>query len=195
MLAAGKSQRFGSPKQIASLNGQPLIVKALAPFFEQQQLIANLDSFVLVLGAYQQTIKKILPSYIKVHTAQDWQLGMGHSLSSAVKAAPEACNAVMVTLADQVALSRFDVCTLIKAYQQHPDRILVSEYAGQLGVPAIFPKHYFSQLGALTGDKGAKPIIEQYAKTLIRVPCSRAALDIDTVQDLAKLADLTSELD
>jgi molybdenum cofactor cytidylyltransferase len=55
-------------------------------------------------------------------------------------------------------------------------------------VPAIFPESMFSELLALQGDTGAKPIIKKYAKlgkvTAVSIP--NAQFDIDTPQDWEK---------
>ena len=51
--------------------------------------------------------------------------------------------------------------------------------------PAIFPAAYFSELMALKGDKGAKPILYANIENLETVNITHAERDIDTRQDLA----------
>jgi CTP:molybdopterin cytidylyltransferase MocA len=59
--------------------------------------------------------------------------------------------------------------------------VKASRYAGRNGVPAYFPKKYFKELMALTGDAGARTLLaEARAEDL-----AHGELDIDTVDDLA----------
>ncbi len=77
----------------------------------------------------------------------------------------------------------------------NPNHIVCSEWQKQgennsrLTVPAIFPEAVFSELLALSGDMGAKPVIKKYAKlgrvTAVSIP--NAQFDIDTPQDWDKL--------
>jgi molybdenum cofactor cytidylyltransferase len=56
-----------------------------------------------------------------------------------------------------------------------------------LGAPVIFPKDYFCELSQLTGDKGAKELLQQYPQKIISLAMPAAALDVDTPEDLKLL--------
>lgn len=110
---------------------------------------------------------------------------------------------VLFTLADLPSLNTQDLIRLIDTSKAYPNHIVCSEWQkhvekdGQRGgqkdgkpnsrltVPAIFPEEMFSELLALQGDTGAKPIIKKYAKlgkvTAVSIPNAR--FDIDTPQD------------
>jgi molybdenum cofactor cytidylyltransferase len=53
-------------------------------------------------------------------------------------------------------------------------------------VPAYFPKKYFSDLIALTGDAGAKGLLSQARSEDL----AHGDLDIDTPEDLARTREL-----
>lgn len=101
---------------------------------------------------------------------------------------------VLFTLADLPSLNTQDLIRLIDASKASPNHIVCSEWVkegdtdSRLTVPAIFPKAMFSELLALQGDTGAKPIIRKYAKlgkvTAVSIP--NAQFDIDTPQDWEK---------
>lgn len=106
---------------------------------------------------------------------------------------------VLFTLADLPSLNTQDLIRLIDASKAYPNHIVCSEWHkngekdgqkcgepnSRLTVPAIFPEEMFSELSALQGDTGAKPIIKKYAKlgkvTAVSIP--NAQFDIDTPQD------------
>lgn len=102
---------------------------------------------------------------------------------------------VLFTLADLPSLNAQDFVRLINTSYANPNHIVCSEWQKQgennsrLTVPAIFPEAVFSELLALSGDMGAKPVIKKYAKlgrvTAVSIP--NAQFDIDTPQDWDKL--------
>ena len=51
-------------------------------------------------------------------------------------------------------------------------------------MPAIFPRSVFADLVQLRGDLGARALIQRNPDRLVRVPMARAAIDIDTPEDL-----------
>ena len=113
---------------------------------------------------------------------------------------------VLVTLADLPSLNTQDLARLIDASKAYPNHIVCSEWQkhgekdgqrdgqkygepnSRLTVPAIFPEAMFSELLALQGDTGAKPIIKKYAKlgNVRAVSIPNARIDIDTPQDWVK---------
>lgn len=110
---------------------------------------------------------------------------------------------VLFTLADLPSLNTQDLIRLIDVSKACPNHIVCSEWhksgekdgqsdgqkggkpGSRLTVPAIFPKAMFSELLALQGDTGAKPIINKYAKLgkVKAVSIPNARFDIDTPQD------------
>lgn len=101
---------------------------------------------------------------------------------------------VLFTLADLPSLDVHDFVRLIDVSKGSPNHIVCSEWVkegdtdNRLTVPAIFPEAMFSELLALKGDTGAKPIIEKYAKLgkVKAVSIPNAQFDIDTPQDWEK---------
>ena len=199
LLAAGEGRRFGAGKgvikQLAMVDGKPLISRVLnkyrSPEMAQglftQSLIAQ--TFV-VLGANAEKISPLLPADVTPLIAPDWQKGMGHSLAYAVSQLPADTGHVLVALADQLAIEVSDIQQLIAASQQSPQQLVAAFYKGVSGVPAIFPRAFFPQLCALDGDRGARGLLRANANTLITVDMPRAAIDIDTQEDLKRWNDI-----
>src|SRR5579864_1386384 len=76
VLAAGMSQRMGSPKQLLRLGGSALLEHALTNVRQ-----ANVDEVILVLGfAAEEIQKKISTNGFCVVINQNYRQGMGTSL-------------------------------------------------------------------------------------------------------------------
>jgi molybdenum cofactor cytidylyltransferase len=88
---------------------------------------------------------------------------------------------------DQPYVTTATLQTLIQAHdtcQSAP--VIASEYAGTLGVPALFVRALFDELGALSGQQGAKKVILQHLENAVRVPFPEGAHDLDTPQDVTR---------
>ena len=100
---------------------------------------------------------------------------------------PGAPGAVLVMLADQIAVTVEDLRRLVASWRRNPAAISAATYGGVLGVPAVFPRRCFAALGELRGDQGARLLIQREWDTLARVPMPNAAIDIDVPEDLLEV--------
>jgi molybdenum cofactor cytidylyltransferase len=183
LLAAGAARRFGSPKQLARLAGEPLLLRAVTRATE----VAG-QAVSVVLGAHAADIAPLLrhsPASVVIN--RQWEEGLASSLRAGVASLPGSTEAVLVMLADQVAVTGFDLRRLIASWQQQPDCIVAASYEGQTGVPAIFPSHCFPALLELRGDVGARQVLHRMADRCVRISMPNASVDVDTPADLQKL--------
>ena len=183
VLAAGAARRFGSPKQLARLQGHTLLQRAVA----LGTAIAG-PAVTVVLGAHAADIAPSLRGHAaSVVVNRRWEEGLASSLRTGVAQLPGSCAGVLVLLADQVGVTVFDLRRLVSTWQRQPDSIVAASYGGQAGVPAIFPSHCFPSMLELRGDVGARPLLSRMADRVVRVPMPGAALDVDTPEDLQRL--------
>jgi len=176
LLAAGNASRMGRVKQLLPCKGKKLLEYTL------EQLTSTNIPIVLVLGANAELIiEQIKINRSVVNT--DWQAGLGTSIAFGVAQLDHDCEAALIALADQVELTTEHYQQLINRWKENPELIVCAQYDGQPGVPAIFPRHYFSDLVALEGEKGAKAILQQNISTLLMVKIPQAKIDIDTLDD------------
>jgi CTP:molybdopterin cytidylyltransferase MocA len=183
VLAAGASTRFGSAKQLVRIAGRPLLHTTVSRAVE-----VTGAATIVVLGARAAELAPLLthtPASIIIN--QQWREGIGSSIRTAVARLPAACNGVMVVLADQAAVTVEDLRRLVAAWRRQPDYVAAALYAGTVGVPAIFPRSRFTELGELRGDVGARRLLQRHPDRLVRVPMDSAALDIDTPEDLLSI--------
>nr|WP_252728724.1 nucleotidyltransferase family protein [Aliiglaciecola lipolytica] len=196
ILAAGEAKRFGSIKQLAVVQGQPMLNKVIA-----QHRLAGLDNIVVVLGANANLIKQQIDLSVEVVVAQNWQLGMSESIRTGVdfivnQRYPQASH-IFIGLADQIAVQSAQIAKLCSKALNNIDSIVTSEYGGNVGVPACFPAKRFSDLlniGSSNTDlhKGAKSILQAHKQDLIRVKVPEAQFDIDTSEDMRRWCNLSS---
>lgn len=180
VLAAGASTRLGEAKQMAVLGGETLLERAVRTARE-----AGCAPVVVVLGAAYVEILAHSRFGDAVPVINDeWKEGMASSIRLGVRTlgfiAKDAEGVVLMTC-DQpvVTVEHLRLLTL----QQE---IKASRYANRNGVPAYFPRKYFSQLMALTGDAGARTLLAQARSEDL----AHGELDIDTAEDFARAREL-----
>ena len=118
---------------------------------------------------------------------ESWENGVASSLRAGVRALPEHCRGVLILLCDQPLIEPAHLGRLLDAWVKDPSRIIAAHYGGIHGVPAIFPRRCFDELLNLTGDSGARPLLDAHGDELYTVPLEEAGLDIDTKADFEAL--------
>jgi molybdenum cofactor cytidylyltransferase len=180
ILAAGPSTRFGSPKQLVRIAGEPALHRAVA----NAALVAG-NSVTVVVGAHAREVTPALRQRaVSVALNRDWEEGIASSIRVAVRSAPPGCSALMLVLADQVAVTADDLKRLHSAWRRHPILIAAALHSGQPGLPAIFPRWAFTDLLDLRGDRDARLVLRRNIDRVVRIPMANAAIDLNTPEDL-----------
>lgn len=189
VLAAGPSTRFGSPKQLVRLGGEPIVHQAAA----RAAAIAG-QSVTVVLGAHAREVAPALRSSAATLVVnRNWSEGIASSIREAVRSASPRCDGLLLMLCDQPAVSADDLRRLFVAWRRHPILIAAALYGGAPGLPAIFPRWAFSDLLELRGDRDPRLVLRRSADRLARVPMSNAGLDLDSPEDLLRIGPPTGD--
>ncbi len=114
--------------------------------------------------------------------------GIAGSLALAVRSIRHVASAVVVLLADQPLVTAEHVGALIERWSGSEREIVASAYANTSGVPTLFASGSFEKLSALTGDQGARQLLDDPEFGVRYVEFEGAGTDIDTVEDLARLS-------
>lgn len=184
ILAAGASRRLGRPKQLVTFRGKTLL----------QHVIDTCNTIpfatsVMVLGAHVEDIlKQTNTTDFATVLNQDWALGMGRSISTGLQEALQlnpALTHVLILLSDQPYLTEEHIIKLITTHLEQKKPVTASYYGDTTGVPAVFSKEIFTDLLALSEDKGARQIIRSY--NTARVAFAKGEVDIDNAEDLERL--------
>jgi molybdenum cofactor cytidylyltransferase len=191
ILAAGASRRFGSPKQLARLGGAPVLHEVIA----SASVVAG-QSVSVVIGAHAQAVAPALRhSSASMVLNHDWEEGLASSIRRAVQAAPPGSEALLLLLADQVAVSADDLRRLHAAWRRHPRLIAAALYGGAPGLPAIFPRWTFGDLMGLRGDTDPRLVIRRNIDQVVRIPMQNAGIDLDTPEDLLLIEEARRRLE
>lgn len=180
VLAAGPSTRFRSPKQLIQLAGTPVLHWAVS-----NAARAAGTSVSVVLGASAAEIAPLLRRTVaSVVVNRGWREGLASSVRAAVNAVPPGAEGLLLTLADQVAVTADDLKRLATAWRRHPVLIVAALYGGAPGLPAIFPSWAFPDLLGLRGESDPRIVIHRHSDRVVRVSIPTAAIDVNTPEDL-----------
>ncbi|MEX0693489.1 MAG: nucleotidyltransferase family protein [Rhodospirillales bacterium] len=183
ILAAGRSQRFGDVnKMLHPINGVPMIRRTV-----DTVLAAGFGDVVLVTGHEADAVERSLQGLpIRcVRNATPWA-GMGTSLATGANAIFSEAQAMFIVLGDMPHLQTGTLLHLLDALDvKNGHDIVVPVHDGRRGHPVLFAKRYFTRLCALSGDIGARDILNNHPERVAAVPVDDPGtlLDIDTPDD------------
>lgn len=182
VLAAGEGSRFGGRKQLAEVDGRPMLERVLAAMAE-----APVDRTCVVLGADAQYVR----DGVDLHGAEPvvcarWEDGQAASLRAGVEALAGA-DAVVVVLGDQPFVSSRAVERLLAARGNDYDAVRAT-YGGVPGHPVVLERTILPRVASLSGDVGARDLLSKVS--VVDVPCDGLGRpdDIDTPEQLDNAA-------
>ena len=186
VLAAGASTRMGAPKQLMLYRG-----KSLLRHTADIALSSCCRPILVVLGAQANRMKPQVNSLpIETIDNPNWSTGMGSSIQVGIKALLKIhldLEAVIILLCDQPLISPQLIRLLIGRYRKTAKSIVACEYAQTDGVPALFDHSLFPKLLQLTGQTGAKQVIQTHSLEIARIPFPEGVIDVDTPSDYERL--------
>ena len=177
VLAAGAASRFGSAKQLLIYRGRSLVQHCI----DKANRLCPGRVFV-VLGANQELVEPLI-SDAKIIRNHHWQQGLGVSIAAGIDNIDPQSDGLLILLADQVALTTDVLNLLLNAFDG--SNTVAAHYAGRRGVPAIFPPSLYAELRALSGDSGAKALLQRSDINITEIDLPSGAMDIDTPEDWA----------
>ena len=175
VLAAGGSTRMGRPKQLADLDGRPLLAHVLAAVEE-----APVDRVVVALGgAAGEVLERVGLGRAEPLVVGGWAAGMGHVLASALASAGSGWGAVVVLLGDQPLVSGRAVARLVEAWRSGAGPVVTATYGGRPGHPKLFDRRLLPDLLRLTGDTGARDLVAAHPEWVSQVEVGDLGSDAD----------------
>ena len=180
LLAAGGSRRMGRPKQLLVWRGASLVRRAA-----ETALASRCDELVVVLGAHASWVRaELVDLPLRTCVNPDWEEGMASSLRAGVEALGDDAEAVLVLLADQPKVEAALLDRLIAAGETSGRGLVACSHGGAPGAPALFIRRYFEALRGLSGDRGARVLLEAHRDDCSLVDEPLAVFDVDTPADL-----------
>lgn len=185
ILAAGNSSRLGEPKQLLKFNGKTLLQNVVEEALEVSKCV------VIVTGSNHFIIsKEIEDMEVEIIENTNWIQGMGVSIEVAINQLLNSCPTVencIISVCDQPFITAAVFSELIQMQKDSQKGIVASKYSDTLGTPVLFTKKYFKELFSLSGQKGAKKLLQKFGEDIAQINFERGAIDIDTQSDYQKL--------
>lgn len=184
ILAAGPSTRMGSPKQLLPVEGRPMVVRAA-----EAALGSPAWPVVVVLGADKERVRREL-ARLPVLAVENpaWAEGIASSIRAGIATLRQfsrSLEAALVALCDQPAFSAAAVGRLLEARRETGRSIAAARYGGRCGAPALFLRVHFPALAALTGEEGARTLIQALPGEVAPVDLPELQADFDRPEDYA----------
>lgn len=183
VLAAGRASRMGGTnKLLAEVDGVPLLLRAV-----NAALASKAASVTVVLGYEADKAEALLAGRrVAIVRNPDFAEGMSTSLRAGIAALPAEAEAAVVLLADMPRIGAAHVDRLIDAFEAKRPSIVVPQRGGRRGNPILWPREFFAPMQALSGDQGARGLLEAHAGRIRPVEMDDDAIhvDIDTPADL-----------
>jgi molybdenum cofactor cytidylyltransferase len=187
LLAAGESRRMGRANKLElPVDGVPLLRRTVKTL-----LASRLEEVVVVTGFEADNIVSLLQGLpVNVIHNERFLEGQMTSVYRGLKGLSQACDGVMIALADQALLTSDDVNRLADAFDRYNrPPILVPVHKGQRGNPIILD--HGQREAILRGERnlGCKRLIERNPDLVMTVEMDSEhfVIDIDTPEDYVAL--------
>jgi molybdenum cofactor cytidylyltransferase len=185
VLGAGKSSRFGTPKQLLPFGDTTLLGQAV-----RNANASALNRVVVVLGRASEELRATL-DFGRADVVENTAYGTGcaSSLLAGLDAAGQDCDAIALLLGDQPGVRAEFIDHVIATWQQNRPWAAVTAYnpypdSLALGHPFVFAREAFGELRSLHGDKAVWKLIEADLERVSRVEVAAPLPpDVDDPED------------
>lgn len=184
VLAAGSGSRFGGGKLLAPWKSGVLLHGALAAAFA-----APARGVTVVTGADAEAVAAVARAFdprVRIVHAADHAQGMGASLRAGVGSLPDDTAAAFVFLGDMPRAPHAVLRPLAEAVERGAPAAAPT-FDGRRGNPVLLGRELFPDLRALTGDEGARRVLQGLGDrlALVEAPDDGVLFDVDEPKDLA----------
>ena len=184
VLAAGLSRRMGQAKLLMPVGG-----RAIVRYVVESVLAGGVDLVWVVTGPDVEPIEAALAGLeVQIAVNPAPEEGQASSLRAGIAALPASVDAVLIALGDQPSLAPSIIPALLAARRTSPKLIVAPRYRDGQGNPVLFKREIFPELLRLTGDQGARPIIQREPARVEWVDLDLPMPpDVDTPDDYEKI--------
>lgn len=185
VLAAGASERMGTPKALLSVRGRPaveVVVGSLAS--------AGCTDIVLVVGRHAKEIRA--GAHLEACRIIDhpgWAEGRTSSIQAGLDAFGDEIEAVVLALVDMPLVNAQTVAATITAWQTARPRpeIAVPTLDGHGGHPILLGRQVFPAIRALDPEAPLRDLLRTTIRLEVPVTDTGIHIDLDTPDDLRHL--------
>jgi len=188
LLAAGASSRMlGQDKLLLPVAGVPMLRHcAMAACSSRAS-----RTIVVIAPDRPERAATLEGLDVALVIAKDWANGMSASIKAGLTAAAQS-EAVIIALADMPEIAAAHHNALIDAYSPETGAWICRATTpdGRAGHPVLFGRRFFTGLGKLRGDNGARNFLlaAKNSVTNVAFPGEAAISDLDTPDDFRRWA-------
>ncbi|HKE81611.1 MAG TPA: nucleotidyltransferase family protein [Solirubrobacteraceae bacterium] len=186
ILAAGGASRFGSPKQLAELDGVPLLQHAVSAMVD----VFAIKRAVVVLGARADDIREAVDFRgAETVVCDAWADGMAASLRCGIEALGDEVDWAIVTLGDQPRITPQVISWVTDEAAAAGDWVAAvrTTYDGEPGHPVALSRWLMDEVRSLRGDVGARELLAAHPVLTVEAGRDCRPGDVDTPEDLEEL--------
>ena len=185
ILAAGRSRRMGRPKQLLPWHGRPLLQYVI-----EQALSSQLNEVVVVLGAASDLVRDVITlgegPELRFVTNPHWAEGQSTSLQAGIHALGKKADAAAILLGDQPGVGSNLIDRVIDAFANSEATAFRPVYESADGVispghPVILYRSHWPLLDSLSGDQGARHLLQREIAIEEVILTSPPPTDLDTM--------------
>ena len=185
MLAAGQSSRMGGENKLTkNLNGIPLIKYAI-----KNILGSSINELIIVLGYEKEILEETIGNHKKIKFAynENFKDGMASSIKIGLSHISQKSEAFFISLGDMPMINQNIYNKLIKSRYKYnknlrPDlkkEIFVPTYEGKESNPVLFSIFMKNKIMSISGDVGAKEVLELNKDKILNVDIKNKNITID----------------
>jgi len=189
ILAAGMSVRFGSLKHLLKVGKTTILSMVI-----DAAVKSDLDRIVLVLGYKSDKIITSIGNHLQVSKLRmvinpRYQEGMSGSIQCALAEIKDEFPSIMIILGDHPLLDTATINMLLDRFRSSDKAICVPAYKGTKGLPVCFGKRFYADIMDITGDIGARDIIQKNPEHVLTVEIDNpdCFFDVDNNGDWSEL--------
>ena len=162
VLAAGSSTRMGRNKLLLDVGGETLVRRAVRLAGE-----AGLDPVILVTGRFREAVERevadfdCMPAFNLGHEA-----GIQTSVARGVTAAPAACGAAVVMLADMPFVTARMVRTLVERHADTGAAVVASRYGEVNAPPILYDRSLFGEISRMRPGCGREVVRRHHERAV-----------------------------
>jgi CTP:molybdopterin cytidylyltransferase MocA len=177
VLAAGEGRRFGGTKQLADLDGRPLLEYAL-------EAVTAISPRVVALGhAADEILARVDLQGAEPVVCDRWHEGQSASLRHGLAALPGA-DAVLIVLGDQPGITAAAIAAVLAAGGD--EDAVRATYDGAPSHPVLLRRPLLDRAAELRGDTGFRDLLDGARVRAVEVGHLADPADIDTRDELAR---------
>ncbi|MBP9853848.1 MAG: nucleotidyltransferase family protein [Candidatus Omnitrophica bacterium] len=188
LLAAGESQRFGSPKALAKINHVTIIEQ-----LQQRFIDAHIDELIIVLGAHAQKIEPFILKHnrIRIVYNKDYIFGQTSSFLTGFKEINKSSQGVMLLPVDYPFITLDTINKLKSEFHRRPEKIIIPVYKEKKGHPPIFSIRFKEQFLNLNYLQGINSIFKKLPDEIILFPVDDPGViqTFNTPEEFSKITD------